>query len=469
MKLRLSTQSMLNFEILQKTPVFGSLSQFGKNVRQNPGIFYWATRAKQEAEINATIGSAIGKESDLDTAFESKIVTYYLPEIREYISLPPSALVTYAPVNGINQMRDLWEKWIVFKGKKAIERNNRLNESELQKYITKPIICSGVTNGIQMVCKLFMDPRTHIISSNKRWENYDAIISGQGDCKILSFEFFKEGRFNYEALRKVMEEILTLQDKVVMILNFPNNPTGYSPTYDEIQNITQMLHSFCEEHQKPVVILCDDAYEGYVYESDRSNHSIFYDLLNLHPMIIPIKLDGASKEMLMYGARIAAITLGIHPNWISDAELPQFNKEWENKLEAMIRQTISNCNHLAQEIQVAILSKGFEKLIAERKNVVDILAERYRLSVECLKKIKNSNITMDPAGGGFFLFLNLKNISANDLANLLIKKYKVGVIPSVNLEENINGIRVAYCSVLKEQIEELFKRIDEACKELMKQ
>ncbi len=448
----------MNFEILQKTPVFRSLSTFGKSVCQNPGIFYWATRAKKEAELNATIGSAMGLESDLDERFGHSMVTYYLPEIREYISLQPSSLVTYAPVTGVESLRSLWHQWICFKS------NNP--SFDLVKYITTPIICSGVTHGIHLACKMFLDPGNHIISPNKRWENYDAIICGQNRCTILSFEFFKDGRFNHEALKQAMYDILKYQDKVVMILNFPNNPTGYSPTHQEILEIKKMMQEFCEEVQKPVIVFCDDAYEGFVYESDRLKHSIFYELLNLHPMIIPIKLDGSSKEMLMYGARIAAITLGIHPKWVEESELEALKKEWENKLEAMIRQTISNCNHVCQEILYSILSKGFDNLVQHRKKIIDILAERYRISMECFKRMDNPNLSLDPAGGGFFLFLNIKHISATDLADLLCKKYKVGVIPFVNTAENLNGIRVAYCSVIKENLEELFKRIDSACKEL---
>lgn len=460
-----SKSQVPSFEKLKKTPVFEALSNFGKEVYQNPGIFYWSSRAKKEAEFNATIGVAMGLESDLDPKLGQNMVTYYLPEIRDYISLPPSSFVSYAPVVGVDKLRTLWKEWLVFKGKQP-KTTLPSGPTDVSKSITDPVICCGVTHAISIASKLFLNPGEKIIGPNKRWENYDAIFTLQNQNEFINFEFFKEDHFNVEALRNAMSEMLKVQDKIVMILNFPNNPTGYSPLDSEIKNITKMLKEFCEANKKPVVIICDDAYEGFVYEEGRVKESIFYELVNLHPSIIPLKLDGSSKEMLMYGGRIAAITLGLHSSWISADEIPALCKEWDNKIEAIIRSVISNSNQFVQQVLISMLSKGFDRLVANRQNVINVLGERYALCLEAIKEINNPNISPDPAGGGFFLFLNIKGIPANELADTLCSKYKVGVIPTVNKEEKINGIRVAYCSVKKEDINEVFKRIDAAVKEL---
>ncbi len=67
---------------------------------------------------------------------------------------------------------------------------------------------------------------------------------------------------------------------------------------------------------------------------------------------------------------------------------------------------------------------------------------------------------MDPAGGGFFVFLNIDKIPASKFANHLLEKYKVGTFPIMSEKEDINGIRVAFCSIPLEKIEETFKRIN---------
>jgi len=55
--------------------------------------------------------------------------------------------------------------------------------------------------------------------------------------------------------------------------------------------------------------------------------------------------------------------------------------------------------------------------------------------------------------------LNPKKFRANDFADHLLKKYKVGVIPIEKPNDNINGIRIAYCSIDLTQITEFINRI----------
>ena len=78
-----------------------------------------------------------------------------------------------------------------------------------------------------------------------------------------------------------------------------------------------------------------------------------------------------------------------------------------------------------------------------------------------LANIDNPDVSVDPNSGGFFLFVNLNpdKIKATEFADHLLKKFKVGVIPIEKPYENINGIRIAYCSIDVEQIPEFIKRI----------
>ncbi|GAG15616.1 unnamed protein product, partial [marine sediment metagenome] len=91
----------------------------------------------------------------------------------------------------------------------------------------------------------------------------------------------------------------------------------------------------------------------------------------------------------------------------------------------------------------------------------DLLNERYKQINSELAKINNPNITVDPNAGGFFIFVNLNQdkIKATEFADHLLKKYKVGVIPIERLDDNINGIRIAYCSIDLGKIPEFIKRI----------
>ncbi|MFX1590690.1 MAG: aminotransferase class I/II-fold pyridoxal phosphate-dependent enzyme, partial [Promethearchaeota archaeon] len=338
--------------------------------------------------------------------------------------------------------------------------------SRLDKYITTPVITGGVTNGIFQSCALFLNPNDYIIIPNKRWGNYENIISKFIGAKVKTFDFFKKNEINIEGLKVAMNEIAKIQEKIVILLNFPNNPTGYFPTEKEGLNIVDMLKDWQTNLKKPVIILVDDAYEPYVYEENALKRSIFYDLHQLDEDVIPIKLDGITKELLIYGGRIGFLTLGIKPSWINnEEELEALKNELHNKFEGFNRATISNCNHFYQALtQKMFLEKGIEQIIQSRDAVKNLLKKRYEYINSELREINNPNISIDPNSGGFFLFVNLNpnQIKATDFADRLLKEYKVGIIPIERLDENVNGIRIAYCSIDFSKIPELVKRINSA-------
>ncbi|MFX0011831.1 MAG: aminotransferase class I/II-fold pyridoxal phosphate-dependent enzyme, partial [Candidatus Hermodarchaeota archaeon] len=211
------------------------------------------------------------------------------------------------------------------------------------------------------------------------------------------------------------------------------------------------------------------AYEPYVYSNSAMKRSIFYALHDIEEDVIPIKLDGITKELLLYGGRIGFITVGLKPHWVSDEEeLNMLKKELDNKLSALIRTTISNSNHFYQALVIKLFnSLGMDRLIQKREKLKNILKNRYEKINSELRKIDSSIISVDPNAGGFFLFLNIdpERVSANNFADHLLRKYKIGVIPIEKPQDNINGIRIAYCSIDINKIEEFVDRIKLALKD----
>jgi hypothetical protein len=55
----------MEFEIIKKTPLYKALSELGKRIYLPQGVFSWAGRAKKEAEIMGTLGSAFGYENHI--------------------------------------------------------------------------------------------------------------------------------------------------------------------------------------------------------------------------------------------------------------------------------------------------------------------------------------------------------------------------------------------------------------------
>ena len=453
----------MKFNYIQKTPLYNAFSEIGKRIFLPDGIFYWSGRAKKEADLIGTIGSAYAYEHDFIDGGRSEWLPCYLKDILEYSSLAIKDIIPYASIGGLSETREIWKRWLI---RKSLYDDNSEKSLlyRLEKYISNPVITAGVTNGIFLSCVMFLNPDEIIIAPNKRWGNYDNVITKFIGARIKSFDFFENNHINIKGLEEVINETAKTQEKIIIILNFPNNPTGYVPTKEEAREIVNMLRKSQRITGKPIIVIIDDAYEPFIYSKNVLNRSLFYDLHQLDENIIPIKLDGITKELLIYGGRVGFITIGIKPSWIEDDDqLELLKSEINNKLEGFNRATISNCNHFYQSLTHKLFSdKGVEQIIKSREKVKQLLEKRYKKINAEISKINNSNISIDPNSGGFFLFVNLNpnKYRANEFADYLLKKYKVGIIPVEKLDENINGIRIAYCSIDLAEIPELIKRIN---------
>lgn len=455
----------MDFTILEKTPLFNALSDLGKRIFLPDGIFYWSGRAKKEADIIGTIGTAFGFEKDFIEGGSDKWVPLYLEAFKNYTSLDITSVVPYASIGGLSTLRNKWKEWIIYKAGYDIQ-DDAQKIKKLEKFTTLPIVTQGITNGIFMIASFLLSPGEFLISPNKRWGNYDNIISKHIDAKIKSFNFFKEQKFNLEGFEQTILEVAKHQDKIVLILNFPNNPTGYTPLKSERDAIVSKMQELQKKLKIPIIALIDDAYEPYVYNEEVIEHSIFYELMELEEDVIPVKLDGISKELLAYGGRVGFITIGLKSTWIENEEqLTQLKAELDNKLEGMNRSSISNTNHFYQAVALKMFEEnGFEEIVQAREKVRKLLESRYVLINKELNTITDNSISIDPNSGGFFLFINIdpKKVDATQFADHLLKKYKVGVIPIQKPDLNINGIRIAYCSIDISKIPKMIELIRQA-------
>ena len=89
---------MPEWKALKECGLFDALSQSGKDQFLPPGIFHWAGRAKKEAEINATIGSAFGPAEEI--GLEGGNTVFYLPTLAALLGLP----LPDRPYDGIDIM-----------------------------------------------------------------------------------------------------------------------------------------------------------------------------------------------------------------------------------------------------------------------------------------------------------------------------------------------------------------------------
>ncbi|MGI6455189.1 MAG: aminotransferase class I/II-fold pyridoxal phosphate-dependent enzyme [bacterium] len=448
----------MDFPALTQVGAIDFFSEYGKAIFNPTGIFYWTGRAKNEARINATIGSARGKKSAIFDGADDSAITLCIPSIKEmFPDFSTEEVFPYAPEVGTPAFREAWKNWLL---KKAGDQAD-----EIRKYIMSPMIVPGITGAISICTRLFVGEKKSIIVPDKRWENYDNIFFRNIGVHVEEFPAFQGQEFNQEGLLESIRRVWLTQRCAVVLLNFPNNPTGYCPPKAAARELVSAIQDLVENRpDRKLVLLLDDAYEGYVYDEDAEVWSLFYHFVPA-PNFIPIKLDGISKEMLWYGARIGAVTIALPEEWLG---MKGVVNELENKFKGVVRNTVSNCSLVAQSAAKQALQNP-DQVMAERQKTISLLAERYHLMKQELAKVKTEILQPDPFQGGFFCFINLApeaGLKATEVCDHLLKQYQVGAVPLER--EGINGIRLAFCGVESDDIPELCQSLEKAVNDLKK-
>ncbi len=421
----------LNDQIRAENPhVYELLSDLGRNLYYPKGILTQTDEATEKAyRFNATIGMATEKGQPM-----------FLPVIQETLSqYNPQDIYTYAPPAGKSKIRAVWREKLL-----------KDNPSLQGKTMSQPIVTNALTHGLSIAADLFLNPQDVLVLPDKLWGNYTMIFGTRRNAEMRNFTFFTEkGEFNTQGMKEALLA-QKAQGKAVLLLNFPNNPTGYTPVEKEAQAIVEALLEVAEQGIN-VAVLVDDAYFGLFYE-DSIKESLFGRLANIHPRILAVKVDGPTKEEYVWGFRIGFITFGDASSVVCDV--------LENKTKAIIRSTISNASHPAQTFVLhALASPDFEKQKQEKYKIMEGRALK-------VKEILNRGDYQDlwdyyPFNSGYFMCLKLKGVKAEELRLHLLHNYGVGVIA---LGES--DIRVAFSCVEEEDLEELFKLIYQGAKDL---
>ncbi len=402
------------------------LSDIGKQLFFPKGILSQSAEAKEKAhKLNATIGIAKEKGGAM-----------VLPSVMASLSgLAPEESLTYAPSFGIPELRKVWRASLY-------EKNPSLAGSE----VSLPIVANGITHAISIFADVWIDPGDVVILPEMMWGNYNMILSVRKKAAIRHYPLFTDaGGFNVAGLAEAVREEAEKRDKVVVLLNFPQNPSGYTVTEEEADQIVSTLSAVAESGTN-VIVVADDAYFGLVYEEGIVKESIFARLCAQHPRLLAIKLDGATKENFVWGLRVGFITYGCP----IQADAPAVYDALERKTAGAIRGNISNCSHLSQSIVLkSMKSPEYE---TEKAQKFDVLKKRANKVKAVLGNPKYQDAwDVYPFNSGYFMCLRLKTVKAEPLRLHLLEKYGVGLIALGDYD-----LRVAFSCLEEEDIQVLF-------------
>lgn len=418
----------LNVIIREKnTTVYELLSERGKNIFfPKKGILGQSAEAKG-TRINATIGTAVEDDGS----------PMRLEAIASKISLDPSLIFPYAPSFGRPDIRKRWKEMIY-------EKNPSLAGVE----ISLPLVTNALTHGISMAGYMFLDAGDEVLSPDLFWGNYTLTLTHAYGANIVKFNLFKNGGFDLEALESKLNDGKI--GKKVLLLNFPNNPSGYTPTQKEQDTIVEIIKKSAEKGNK-MVVFTDDAYFGLGYEEGIAKESIFAPLSQLHENVLAVKIDGATKEDYVWGFRVGFLTYGIKGG---DADL---YGALESKTAGAIRGNISNAANISQSLLLEAFNSP--EYAAQKAAKYNIMKQRYDAVKAVLTDEKYKEyFTALPYNSGYFMCIKLaEGLEGEKMRKLLIEKYSIGVISLGNV------LRLAFSAVAAKDIKALFDGIYSAC------
>lgn len=410
--------------IIEGTVVEQALSAYGRRAFFPKGIVAQSQEAARAARVaNATAGVAIER---------SHHMTHRL--FGEFSSvLDVDSMVAYAPTAGDMRLRNAWRN-------EMIRKNPALEHARF----SLPVVTSGLTHALSIVADLFLDPDDPIIVPTPCWDNYEQIFSVRKGCDLIKPSLFDgQRKFSIKALVEAMASIES--KKIVIVLNFPNNPTGYTPTKGEMVELADSLVKTAEEG-KTVVVIIDDAYFGLFHERDACESSIFSLLHEAHENVLTIKCDAATKEAMVWGFRIGFVTYGSRS--LSDS---QYDVLVQKSMGA-IRSSVSSSSRIGQSLLLAAMEHPSYQ--EETMHVSQEMAKRYAIVKQEIDKRREHPLLQPfPFNSGYFCTLACA-FDAEQLRKYLLEHHQIG---TVSLGPSM--LRIAYSAVDKQKLPDLINLV----------
>jgi aspartate/methionine/tyrosine aminotransferase len=419
-------------DILKNTTVEALLSDMGIRMYFPKGIIAQSSDAKKAAtQANGTIGMTVINGTPA-----------ILPSIQKCApGLKSGELVAYAPTAGTPDLRKAWQE-------KMIQKNPLLKS----KKMSLPVVVPGLTAGISYIADLFLDDTKPLLTSDPSWDNYTLVTEARRGAEFHQFRMFKNGKFNIPALEAAVKEEAQKCGSVRLLLNFPQNPSGYSPTHEEVMEVCRIVKETAETGTK-LLVLSDDAYFGLNYEDTIEKQSLFAYLADIHENVLAVKADGPTKEDFAWGFRCGFLTFGC--KGLTDEQYDAVVR----KLMGVIRSSVSCSSTPAQ----SMLMHAFSDPAHEEQKAFfrKLLETRYHAVRKFVDTHKSAVIEPLPFNSGYFMSFHVNRINAEDLRKKLLSEKGIGTISIDNCT-----LRVAFSSIDEDKIESVYSEIYETSEEM---
>ncbi len=297
---------------------------------------------------------------------------------------------------------------------------------------TQILVTVGGSEGIDLCLRTVVDEGDEVLIPQPAFVCYDPLTTMAGG-KPVFIETKQEN--NFRLTPEEIENAVTDKTKVIL-LPFPNNPTGAIMEREDLEAIAEVI----KKHN--LFVISDEIYGELTYGGKHHVSIAEIDGMKERTLVI----SGFSKAYAMTGWRLGYV--------MGPVEIIE-------QITKLHQYGIMSSPTTAQYAAVEALKNGDDDVSMMRKDY-DL---RRRLIVGKLNEI---GLTCFEPHGAFYAFPCIKStgLSSDEFATRLVKEKRIAVVPGTAFGECGEGyIRISYAQSLK-NIKIALKRIDEFVKEL---
>ncbi|NVM45116.1 MAG: aminotransferase class I/II-fold pyridoxal phosphate-dependent enzyme [Candidatus Lokiarchaeota archaeon] len=290
------------------------------------------------------------------------------------------------------------------------------------------ILTNGGSQALSLAFASIFNPGDEIVISSPNFISY-FYLSAFFDLKIIEIERKNDFRPDIEKIKNSITE----KTKAVLI-NSPNNPTGYSLDINELQEVVEIVKN------NDLYLISDEVYENYLY--DNSKHTSPASLKDMFERTIT--LNAMSKLYSATGFRLGYVAA---------------NKEIIDTMEKYHQYTVAGTNHAAQY--------GFlEALKMDTSFFNDILKSFDERRLLAYNRLIEMGFEVVKPKGAFYIMPKIINfkLTGAEFSKRVMKDQAVAIVPG-----NVFGsyseymLRMSYATKM-DKLEEAMDRIEKFTK-----
>lgn len=300
---------------------------------------------------------------------------------------------------------------------------------------TEVMITVGGSEAIDIALRAMLDSGDEVLVPQPSYVSYVPCVTLADGVPVI-IELQEKDEF--KLTRQQLLDNITDKTKV-LILPFPNNPTGSIMTYDDLKDIVDVII------EKDLYVISDEIYSELTYGSDHVSIASFPGMRER-----TILINGFSKSYAMTGWRLGYAT---GPEVI----LKQMLKI--HQFAIMCAPTTS------QYAAIEALRNGDSDVEMMRESY----NERRRY---LLKALRDIGFDCFEPYGAFYVFPSIKKfgMTSDEFANRLLQEEKLAVVPGTAFGDSGEGfLRISYAysidelKIALERLERFIKNLTKNC------